>query len=760
EVVADKTGYPAEMLELSMGHDSDLGIDSIKRVEILSAMREREPTLPEVDAGEMAALSTLGQIVDYMGATANFEMARPEPSSSVSGLQPAARPEPMGRYALELTLAPALGLSQPGLQHAVWVVGDGDVSDVAHAIVDELLVHGVEGRAASVDDVPADARAVIYLGGLTADASPDSGRRVAREAFALAHRVAGSLKDGGLFVTVQDTGGDFGLSGSDRAWLGSLPGLTKTAHQEWPDASTKAIDIRIGDRTPEELAEALVDELIAGGPELEVALDAVRLTPVSVQRPASVGPLSLDADSVVVVSGGARGVTAACVVDLARATGAKFVLLGRTALEDEPAAVRGIADDAGMKRALMMAAKATGEAVTAGPSAMGITQYALGGRAHPGHVGVVAWIGTPDPYGHALFPGGSYREALVDGWLKATGSSGVLDALDPDPALWPVPETLPEGLHIGGWYDVFSQGPIDAFALGGGRLVMGPWTHETVGTARVGGRRFPDADALDLRAMRHAEVLARLDLAEGPDGPRVQYYLMGADEPDAPGNTWREAEDWPPSAVDVRMYLQADGSLAEACPTGGTTAYVSDPAEPVPTLCGRNLFLDAGPCDRAELAERDDVRAFVGPVLDAPREIVGRVTARLHVDLDATDADLVVHLVDVYPDGRHVQIAEGQARAAWRDGAIEPVQGVVSVDVDLWSTAVVLPAGHRVGIHVSSTDFPRLAIAPADAVPWAERHTVEPRPVGVRLHHDPSRPSWVQLPDPQRAAPGLRCETD
>ncbi|MCB9677743.1 MAG: CocE/NonD family hydrolase [Alphaproteobacteria bacterium] len=403
---------------------------------------------------------------------------------------------------------------------------------------------------------------------------------------------------------------------------------------------------------------------------------------------------------------------------------------------------------------------ATGEAVTAGPSAMGITQYALGGRAHPGHVGVVAWIGTPDPYGHALFPGGAYREALVDGWLKATGSSGVLDALDPDPALWPVPETLPEGLHIGGWYDVFSQGPIDAFALGGGRLVMGPWTHETVGKARVGGRRFPDADALDLRAMRHAEVLARLDLAEDPDGPRVQYYLMGADEPDAPGNTWREAEDWPPSAVEVRMYLQADGTLAEACPTGGTTAYVSDPAEPVPTLCGRNLFLDAGPCDRAELAERDDVRAFVGPVLDAPREIVGRVTARLHVDLDATDADLVVHLVDVYPDGRHVQIAEGQARPAWRDGAIEPVQGVVPVDVDLWSTAVVLPAGHRVGIHVSSTDFPRLAIAPADAVPWAERHTVEPRPVRVRLHHDPSRPSWVQLPDPQRAAPGLRCETD
>ena len=65
-VIADTTGYPAEMLGMRDGARVRPRVDSIKRVEILSAMREQAPELPEVDAGEMAQLVTLGQIVDYM----------------------------------------------------------------------------------------------------------------------------------------------------------------------------------------------------------------------------------------------------------------------------------------------------------------------------------------------------------------------------------------------------------------------------------------------------------------------------------------------------------------------------------------------------------------------------------------------------------------------------------------------------------------------------------------------------------------------
>ena len=68
KIVAEKTGYPLEMLGLQMELEADLGIDSIKRVEILSTMRTRVPNLPEVKASELGALRTLSEIVDYMEA--------------------------------------------------------------------------------------------------------------------------------------------------------------------------------------------------------------------------------------------------------------------------------------------------------------------------------------------------------------------------------------------------------------------------------------------------------------------------------------------------------------------------------------------------------------------------------------------------------------------------------------------------------------------------------------------------------------------
>ena len=80
EVVTEKTGYPTEMLEPGMALDTDLGIDSIKRVEILAAMRERVPALPEFDTSVMAGLRTLGEIVAYMDGQLGGQPA-PAPSN-------------------------------------------------------------------------------------------------------------------------------------------------------------------------------------------------------------------------------------------------------------------------------------------------------------------------------------------------------------------------------------------------------------------------------------------------------------------------------------------------------------------------------------------------------------------------------------------------------------------------------------------------------------------------------------------------------
>ena len=68
-VVADRTGYPIEMLELSMGLDSDLGIDSIKRVEILSALQQQLPHLPAIEPKDLGQLQTLGDIADFLSTS-------------------------------------------------------------------------------------------------------------------------------------------------------------------------------------------------------------------------------------------------------------------------------------------------------------------------------------------------------------------------------------------------------------------------------------------------------------------------------------------------------------------------------------------------------------------------------------------------------------------------------------------------------------------------------------------------------------------
>src|SRR5688500_3118651 len=66
-VVAARTGYPEEMLGLDMDLEADLGVDSIKRVEILSAVMERAPGLPEVNTAKLASMRTLREIVEHLG---------------------------------------------------------------------------------------------------------------------------------------------------------------------------------------------------------------------------------------------------------------------------------------------------------------------------------------------------------------------------------------------------------------------------------------------------------------------------------------------------------------------------------------------------------------------------------------------------------------------------------------------------------------------------------------------------------------------
>ncbi|MFK7989538.1 MAG: SDR family NAD(P)-dependent oxidoreductase, partial [Sandaracinaceae bacterium] len=364
EVVAEKTGYPSDMLELSMDLEGDLGVDSIKRVEILAAMRERASDLPEVDPAELGKLRTLAEIVERMGGGGDV-------ASSSAGVATPASSAAVGRYTLRLHPASPSGFALKGLLSAERIVVVDGGSGVGEALVARLQARGVRCAAGNVDDA---SDGVIFLGGLSEAASVDDALAIQRAAFELAHLAAPALRTGpSVFVTVQDTGGDFGLTGAgDRAWLGGLPGLVKTAAQEWPEVGARAIDLERGGDDAQALAERLATELLAGGsprPDgasgggTEVALraDGGRYTLVSEAGDAATGTLRVQSDSVIVASGGARGVTATTLIALAEASKARFVLLGRTPLVDEPAACQGADGDAAIKQALLSQAKASGQ---------------------------------------------------------------------------------------------------------------------------------------------------------------------------------------------------------------------------------------------------------------------------------------------------------------------------------------------------------------------------------------------------------------
>ncbi|MEU8626845.1 SDR family oxidoreductase [Streptomyces sp. NPDC048669] len=411
-VVARLTGYPAAMLNLDMELEADLGVDSIKRVEILSVVRRQVGDMATGDVGQLGKLRTLREIVETLTAGARPpEASGPgtravEPladvvSDVVTPAVPEARehagsagiaevsavgevPElpapragsreetPLTRLVPRAVESPASGLATAGLLDGpVMVTGQGAGGcGITGLVARKLTERGVDATA--VARVPADARGVVHLGGLTASEAPDEAQEVHRSALRAARAVAAQAAEGGgLFVTVQDTGGDFGLGGHapGRAWLGGVAGLARTAAKEWPDASVRVVDCERGGRDDEEVAEAIVRELLEGGADLEVGLRAdgtralVRMVPEPV-TPGGTGRIS--SASVIVATGGARGVTAAALLDLARTHRPRIVLLGRTDLAAEPAGLASAADEPALTR--LLAERSAGDAADSSPA--------------------------------------------------------------------------------------------------------------------------------------------------------------------------------------------------------------------------------------------------------------------------------------------------------------------------------------------------------------------------------------------------------
>jgi acyl transferase domain-containing protein/NADP-dependent 3-hydroxy acid dehydrogenase YdfG len=360
-IVAEKTGYPEEMLGDDMDLEAELGVDSIKQVEILATLRERAPDLPEVDPGQLAELRSIGQIAAFLASAGGTEVAQePRPFLEKAAAAPALNE--IAVRALCIQNRPASGVALDGLLDATRIEVTDDAGDFAVALAAALRR---AGRPAEVVASPSgEGDVVIVTSGADADAKPqDAAWRAIEHVQAAAPRFA---RPGGALVTIQDTGGAFGaLSGArSSAWRGGLAGLAKTAAREWPSLAVKALDVAVQDGV-EAAADSTVHELLAGGPETEVGLSRAhgRVAPaLTTQNASSNDDGALSENMVIVATGGARGVTAAALCALAERTPLRLALLGRT--EPLPpsyyADLDPTLDELGLRRALALQAQADG----------------------------------------------------------------------------------------------------------------------------------------------------------------------------------------------------------------------------------------------------------------------------------------------------------------------------------------------------------------------------------------------------------------
>jgi len=429
---------------------------------------------------------------------------------------------------------------------------------------------------------------------------------------------------------------------------------------------------------------------------------------------------------------------------------------------------------------------------TVGASADGITQYLMAGARPEGLAAQYVVVAAPSLYHYAAFVGGALRKEQIEGWLRGhrfdpqafelykshptyddfwRQFDSVAQMQAPPPPGAP-PAPCPPAVHLGGWFDTFSQGTIDAFlarrraappaAAAGQRLVMGPWSHE-VGVARVGDLTFPRAAGVP----QAYTPLAWFDYAlkgaanAAAKAPTVMYYVMGdAADPSAPGNVWRSADSWPPPCRETPYYLAPDGGLAPApppAPAAGAPAFrefTFDPADPCPTLGGRNLNIPRGARKQNRIEGRTDVLVFTSAPLERPLEITGRLRARIFISSSAVDTDLSVRLSDVYPDGSSYLMADGMLRLRFREGfdrarPLEPGR-VVAAEVDCWSLSLILNKGHRLRVAVTSSNHPRFDVNPGTGRPPAEGET--PVRQTNRIWCGGDYPSRIILPIPPAPA--------
>ncbi|MGY5136081.1 phosphopantetheine-binding protein, partial [Streptomyces nigrescens] len=398
EIIHQRTGYPHEMLDAGLDLEADLSVDSIKRVEIIGALADRIGLPQDADGAmesaveQLARVKTISGIVDWIAAAraepppAPAEPA-PAPDTPAAPTAPAALSTPAALTAPAAPTAPvappqpAVSAPVPTTQDpAALAESDGGpavlrptrslvrvtplgppaarppaevVAGSDFAVVEDgqgvalALTALLESHGARVRTVPAERLARCVADG--ADGVVDLSALRAGRGAVLPGQFEGwrTALTGGArrLLLATAAGGTFGQDATEDAPDplpgAGLRGFARTAALEYPDVLIRAVDIDPKDR-PERIAAHLLAELCAPGEPVVVGrTNGTRTTLRTVPAPLPddrtvLGRPPLGAGSVVLLTGGARGITARTALALARAHGCHIELLGRTPLAETP----------------------------------------------------------------------------------------------------------------------------------------------------------------------------------------------------------------------------------------------------------------------------------------------------------------------------------------------------------------------------------------------------------------------------------------
>ncbi|MEU5882284.1 SDR family NAD(P)-dependent oxidoreductase [Spirillospora sp. NPDC047279] len=388
-VIAARTGYPEDMLGAGLDLEADLSIDSIKRTEIIGELAERVglttagTRLDEPIVEQLARIKTIGEIVPWICGRLGIGADRPEapapaPAHMMSGgpgtvevpVPAQGEPAPVPvvsapvRQIIRMADLPPLPAPEPmpGLFAGRRFVIVDDGCGIALELADLLEQQGAQVRTPLEPEGGCDG--LIHLAALRPGGGP-----VLPGAYGGIREV---MLGGGLrwLVFASGAGGTFGrrFDGSgigDPSPGAGLRGLARTLAQEYPEVLVRAVDVDTKD-SPRAVALRILGEMLVAEAPVEVGYDGdqrrtLTVAPVELPAPAPDVPgdapahgLDLGTGGVVLLTGGARGITARLALELARTTGCHIELVGRTPEPGaEDPAVAAATDEVALRRALV-----------------------------------------------------------------------------------------------------------------------------------------------------------------------------------------------------------------------------------------------------------------------------------------------------------------------------------------------------------------------------------------------------------------------